>query len=59
MQVEQIWVICARAAATWLVDVTRSVNAESTSKDALRGRRIYRVDCRSGAPLMGSRAKPA
>ena len=32
MPVEQIWVICAGAAATRLVDVTRSVNAEWTNK---------------------------
>jgi hypothetical protein len=32
MPVEQIWVICAGAAATQLADVTRSVNAEWTNK---------------------------
>lgn len=34
MPAEQIWVICAGAAATRLVDVTRSVNAEWTNKAA-------------------------
>jgi hypothetical protein len=38
MPVEQIWVICAGAVATRLVDVTRSVNAERANEAARRGR---------------------